>query len=119
MELLATAIIPPNSPSDIMLVPCLPGSSANRRGVAVARVSRPPLTAWLCTAINQLLAGASPDHPRPTGKLIECGAFSSDGAQVWAGDWYGHGHRLLVAQCPNAETAAQVAERLQTLLEGY
>ncbi len=117
MELLATAIIPPNSPSDIMLVPCLPGSSATGRGVAVARVSRPPLTAWLCGAINQLLVGAFPDHPRPTGKLIERGAFAYDGTQVWAEDWYGHGNRVAVACCADVEAARRLAEHLQSLLD--
>ncbi len=121
MEILVTAVINPNSPSDIVIVPRgaddPAGSIAVRRGVAVARVNRPPLTAWLRDTLNHLLAGTLPDQPRPTGRLIERGAFVHDGTQVWVGDWYGRGNRIMVARCPDVEAASQLTERLQALLD--
>jgi hypothetical protein len=50
--------------------------------------------------------------------LIEHGAFIHDNTLVWAGDWYGRGQRLVVAQSADVDAAQQLAARLQALLAG-
>jgi hypothetical protein len=81
-------------------------------------VNKLVLTTWLRDAINHLLVGTPLDQPRPDGVLIERGAFIHDGTQVWAGDWYGRGQRLVVAHSDDVAAAHHLAVRLQGLLEG-
>ena len=121
---LATATIPPSSPSDIVMAPGRAGAlhGAGRQDdlstlkIAVARVSRPALTAWLATAINRLLDGQPPAQPRPHGALFEHGVFEPAGVTVWARSWYGVGKRLAVATCADAQAARDLAAQLNTLL---
>ena len=124
MEILATAIILATSPSDVVLLPRHTVLNSRTRpgapgaGIAIGRVNKLVLTTWLRDAINHLLVGTPLDQPRPDGLLIERGAFIHDGTQVWAGDWYGRGQRLVVAQSEDVAPAHQLAMRLQGLLEG-
>ena len=122
MEILATAIIPATSPSDVVLLPYQAMDSRRTDqgvpgvGIAIARVNKPALTIWLRDAINHLLQGAPLDRPRPSGMLIERGAFTAEGVQVSVEDWYGRGRRLAVAQCPDGATAHQLTDQLNGLL---
>ncbi len=123
MEILATAIIPATSPSDVVMLPrsAVLGSQTQARGtdagLAIARVNKPALTTWLRDAINHLLVGTPLDLPRPDGLLLEQGAFRAEGTQVVATDWYGRGQRLVVARSDQVEAAHHLAARLQALLE--
>jgi hypothetical protein len=123
MEILATAIIPATSPSDVVLLPrhTMFRSQTQARGtdagLAIARVNKPALTTWLRDAINHLLVGTPLDQPRPDGLLLEQGAFRAADMQVVATDWYGRGHRLVIARSSDADAAGHLAARLQTLLE--
>ena len=123
MKILATAIIPATSPSDVVLLPrhTMFRSQTQARGtdagLAIARVNKPALTTWLRDAINHLLVGTPLDQPRPDGRLLEQGAFQAEGTQVVATDWYGRGQRLVIARSDAADTAAHLAGRLQGLLD--
>ena len=123
MEILATAIIPATSPSDVVMLPrhTVVGSQTYARGtdagLAIARVNKPALTTWLRDAINHLLVGTPLDQPRPDGLLLEQGAFRAEGTQVVATDWYGRDQRLVVARSDDGAAADQLAGRLQALLE--
>ena len=123
MEILATAIIPATSPSDVVMLPrhAVLRSQTQARGtdagVAIARVNKPVLTAWLRDAINHLLVGTPLDQPRPDGLLLEQGAFQAEGTQVVATDWYGRGQRLVIARSDDPDAAHHLAARLQALLD--
>ncbi len=125
MEVLATAIIPITSPSDILIVARRAAAvrvagvpdSTSAASVAIARVSRPMLTAWLVATINRLLDGRPPERPRPPGTLFEQGAFGHADATVWARDWYGTSKRVEVARCADAAAAHELADQLNALLE--
>ena len=123
MEILATAIIPATSPSDVVLLPrhAVLRRQTQARGtdasLAIARVNKPALTTWLRDAINHLLVGTPLVMPRPDGLLLEQGAFRAEGTQVVATDWYGRGQRLVVARSDEAEAVHHLAARLQALLE--
>jgi hypothetical protein len=86
MEICSAAIIPPASPSDVVIVPCHGATDAMDiaadaigEGIALARVNQPSLTLWIRDAINHCLQGNPPDRPRPQGLLIERGGFAQDG----------------------------------------
>ena len=123
MEILATAIIPATSPSDVVMLPrhAVLRSQTHQRGtdagLAIARVNKPALTTWLRDAINHLLVATPLDQPRPDGLLLEQGAFRAEGTQVVATDWYGRGQRFVIARSGDAAAAGHLAARLQTLLE--
>ena len=125
MEILATAIIPATSPSDVVMLPrhAVLRSQQHQRGpaagLAIARVNKPVLTTWLRDAINHLLVGTPLDQSRPDGLLLEQGVFRSEGTQVVATDWYGRGQRLVVARSDDADAAEHLAARLQALLEPH
>ena len=124
MDILARAVIPPSSPSDVLIVPHAAGTmgaaSADaeppRRTIALARVNQPALTTWLQAAINLVLAGQAPTQPRPNGILIEHGRFTPEDTRVWACDWYGRGKRVAVACCGDSDAARDLAHRLNRLL---
>ncbi len=119
-ERLAQATTNPLSPSDLMISSTGSGASGTETGaastIALARVNRLPLLHWLVGSINGMLAGEVPSQPRPTGTLLECGRFVAAGTEVWAHDWYGHGHRCLLARSVDPATAEEFATRLNRLL---
>ena len=125
MEILATALVRPTSPSDVMIVPRQAGATgaagaaadAPRSAIALARVNQPTLTTWLQEAINLVIAGHALPHPRPAGRLIERGSFEPEGEWVWARDWYGHGKRVAVVRCGESTMAQDLAGRLNRLLD--
>ncbi len=123
MEILATAIIPATSPSDVVLLPrqtVLRSQTYARgtdAGLAIARVNKSALTTWLRDAINHLLVGTPLGMPRPDGLLLEQGTFRAEGTQVVATDWYGRGQRLVIARSDDADAADHLAVRLQGLLD--
>lgn len=124
MEICSAALIPPASPSDVVIVPCrtatgatVAAADATGEGIALARVNQPSLTVWIRDAINQCLQGQSPDRPRPRGMLIERGEFVQDGTRVLAREWYGRGKRVDVARCAAADAAGRLATQLNALLE--
>ena len=124
IDVLADALIPTTSPSDVVIVPRdAPRTPATRGSqalatprIAIARVSQPALTTWLRDAINRVLQGLPPDGQRPSGILIEHGAFAQADLQVSAQDWYGGRRRLVVARCSDADTARRLVEHLNALL---
>ncbi len=124
IDILADAIIPATSPSDVMIVPRdAPHIPATRGSqalaiprIAIARVSQPVLTIWLRDAINRVLQGLPPDRLRPIGTLIEHGAFAQADTQVSAKDWYGGRRHLVVARCSDTDTARRLMEQLNALL---
>ena len=119
-ERLAQATTNPLSPSDLMISSEGSATSGLEWGVAstsaLARINRLPLLHWLVAAINGVLVGEAPAQPRPVGTLLECGRFVAAGTEVWAHDWYGHGHRCLLARCTDLTTAEELATRLNQLL---
>ena len=119
-ERLAQAMTNPLSPSDLMISSEGSAAIGNEPGIAMtialARINRLPLLHWLVAAINGMLVGEEPAQPRPAGILLECGRFVAAGNQVWAHDWYGHGHRCLVAWSADPATAEGLATRLNRLL---
>ena len=123
MEILATAIIPATSPSDVVMLPrhavlrTQTYARGTAAGLAIARVNKPALTTWLRDAINHLLVGTPLDQSRPEGLLIERGAFLHDGPHVWVTDWYGRGQQLVVARSEDVEALSHLAAALQALLE--
>ena len=124
MEICSAAIIPPASPSDVVIVPCRTATGApvasadvNREGIALARVNQPALTAWIRDAINQCVQGQSPDRPRPRGMLIERGGFVPEDTRVLAREWYSRGKQVPIARCDDSDAAGQLAEQLNVLLE--
>ncbi len=126
MDILARAVIPPSSPSDVLIVPHAAGTlgaapvgaETPRRAIALARVNQPALTTWLQAAINLVLAGAAAVPPRPAGVLLERGRFEPEAEWVWARDWYGRGKRVVVARGEDQASARAVADRLNRLLNG-
>ncbi len=123
MQVFGAAIIPPTSPSDVVIVRTLLTSEGvvittgvRDDGVAIARVNQPALTCWLRDAINQRLQGRVPDRPRPPGMLLERGAFVQDDRQVLARDWYGGDARMVVAHGVEAAAAQQLTMHLNALL---
>ena len=119
-ERLAQATTNPLSPSDLMISSEGSGTSGLEPGIAstiaLARINRLPLLHWLLAAINGVLVGEAPTQPRPVGTLLECGRFVAAGSEVWAHDWYGHGHRCLLARSADPATAEELATRLNRLL---
>ena len=119
-ERLACATTNPLSPSDLMISSEGSATSGIEPGIAstiaLARINRLPLLHWLVAAINDTLVGESPTQPRPVGTLLECGRFVAAGDEVWAHDWYGHGHRCLLARSADRATAEELATRLNRLL---
>ena len=119
-ERLAQATTNPLSPSDLMISSEGSATSGLEPGIAstiaLARINRLPLLQWLVVAINGMLAGEMPAQPRPVGTLLECGRFAAAGSEVWAHDWYGHGHRCLLARSADPATAEELATRLNRLL---
>ena len=117
---LARATTNPLSPSDLMISST--GSDLSGHDpriastIALARINRLPLLHWLVAAINGVLVGEAPTQPRPVGTLLECGRFVAAGSEVWAHDWYGHGHRCLLARSADPATAEEFATRLNRLL---
>ncbi len=119
-ERLACATTNPLSPSDLMISSEGSAAIGNEPGIAMtialARINRLPLLHWLVAAINGMLVGEEPAQPRPAGILLECGRFVAAGNEVWAHDWYGHGHRCLVARCADPGIAEELVTRLNRLL---
>ena len=119
-ERLAQATTNPLSPSDLMISSEGSASSGLEPGsastIALARINRLPLLQWLVAAINGVLVGEAPTQLRPVGTLLECGRFVAAGNEVWAHDWYGHGHRCLLARSVDPATAEKFATRLNRLL---
>ena len=119
-ERLAHATINPLSPSDLMISSTGSGAGGTEPGIAstiaLARINRLSLLHWLLAAINGVLVGEAPAQPRPVGTLLECGRFAAAGDEVWAHDWYGHGHRCLLARSVAPATAEEFATRLNRLL---
>ena len=119
-EPFARATTNPLSPSDLMIFSTSSGAGGTEPGIAstiaLARINRLPLLHWLIAAINGVLQGEFPTQPRPVGTLLECGRFVAAGSEVWAHDWYGHGHRCLLARSADPATAEELATRLNRLL---
>ena len=124
IDVLADAIIPTTSPSDVVIVPRdapYPPATGGVQAlatprIAIARVSQAALTMWLRDAINRVLQGLPPDRLRPSGILIEHGAFAQADLQVSAQDWYGGRRHLVVARCSDTYTARRLMEQLNALL---
>ena len=119
-ERCASAATNPLSPSDLMISSEGSATSGLEPGIAstiaLARINRLPLLQWLVAAINGVLVGEAPTQPRPVGTLLECGRFVAASNEVWAHDWYGHGHRCLVARSADPATAEELVTRLNRVL---
>ncbi|HBY95107.1 MAG TPA: hypothetical protein DEP84_14305 [Chloroflexi bacterium] len=83
-------------------------------GVRVAQTTTPELARWLATAINQTLDGEEVDPARPQGRILSRGHFDVDGPQVSA--WSRHRKGVVLAQCPDPDTARRLADALEELL---
>ena len=119
--ILAQAIIPDTSPSDVIIVRLPDAASpdtllSEAPSVALARINGPELTVWLRDAINTLLAELPLASSRPDGMLIEQGTFLDEDEQVWVQDWYGSPKQLCVARCEDRETSRRLAAVLNALL---